>query len=405
VSEPSAANGAEQTRSNFGWKIAWAAFLVALFAWGLGFYGPSVFLEALHDRRGWSVSTISSAITLHFLWSALLITYLPEAHRRFGTTRITQAGLAISALGILGWANAAAPWQMFVVALVSGAGWAATSGAAINALVAPWFDRDRPQALSLAFNGASCGGLLFTPLWVALIAQFGFPLAAALIGAGMIAIMAPVSIQILSAKPPAPAGAANAQVDPQTRAQLMRRRSFITISLAFALALFAQVGIIAHLVARLAPQFGAQGAAFTMSLITVSAVVGRTLLGWMMGEGDRRLAAALNFAVQAIGTLLFTFGQDAATQLAGCVLFGLGLGNLVSLPPLLVQQEFARTDVGKVVALMVAINQAVFAFAPAVLGIIRDLAGSYTLSFLLAAAMQMLSALVVLFGRASHQPR
>jgi cyanate permease len=181
----------------------------------------------------------------------------------------------------------------------------------------------------------------------------------------------------------------------------MRRRSFMTISLAFALALFAQVGIIAHLVARLAPQFGAQGAAFTMSLITVSAVIGRTLLAWMMGQGDRRLAAALNFIVQAVGTLLFTFGHSVATQLAGCVLFGLGLGNLVSLPPLLVQQEFAAADVGKVVALIVAINQAVFAFAPAALGVIHDVTGSYTPSFVLAAAIQMLSALVVLFGRAS----
>lgn len=384
-------------KSYFGWKVAWATFLVALFGWGLGFYGPSVFLQTLHAQRGWSVSTISSAITLHFLWSAAIITYLPEAYRRFGTARVAQAGIAAAALGILGWANVQAPWQLFAVALVSGAGWAAMSGATINALVAPWFDKERPKALSLAFNGASCGGLMFTPLWVVLIEHYGFPAAAALIGAGMIAIMAPISILILRATPEGQ-HAYHAPVNGRSRAQLLRDRTFFTISLAFALGLFAQVGLVAHLVARLAPQFGAQGAAFTMSLITISAVAGRTLLGWLIGERDRRIAAAVNFAVQAAGTVLFTFGRGDAVLLLGCVLFGLGLGNLVSLPPLILQKEFSAAEVGKAVALIVAINQAVFAFAPAALGILRDLAGNYVLAFALVAALQAISAAIVLMG-------
>jgi predicted MFS family arabinose efflux permease len=312
---------------------------------------------------------------------------------------VVQGGVAIAALGILGWANVQAPWQMFVVALVSGAGWAAMSGATINALVAPWFDKERPKALSLAFNGASCGGLLFTPLWVALIAHYGFPTAAVLIGAGMIAIMAPVSIMILRATPDGQ-GAYHAPSNGRSRAHLLRDRKFITISLAFALGLFAQVGLVAHLVARLAPQFGAQGAAFTMSLITICAVAGRTLLGWIIGERDRRLAAAGNFAVQAAGTTLFAFGNSDVVLLAGCVLFGLGLGNLVSLPPLLLQKEFSAADVGKAVALIVAINQAVFAFAPATLGILRDFAGNYVLAFALVAALQAISAAIVLAGAA-----
>ena len=41
-----------------------------------------------------------------------------------------------------------------------------TSGAALNAIVARWFDRDRPMAIALAFNGASVGGVLFVPMWV-----------------------------------------------------------------------------------------------------------------------------------------------------------------------------------------------------------------------------------------------
>ncbi len=105
------------------------------------------------------------------------------------------------------------------------------------------------------------------------------------------------------------------------------------------------------------------------------------MLGWSIGGGSRRNAAALNFIMQACGTAILAFASGVPALICGCVLFGLGVGNLVSLPPLIIQREFAAGDVGRAVALTVAINQATFAFAPAVLGALRDFAGSYTLAF------------------------
>jgi hypothetical protein len=78
----------------FGWSVAWAAFALAVFAWGIGFYGPSVFLQILHTSRGWSISEISAAITFYFLLSALLIAYLPEIHRKFGIAGTSFAALS-----------------------------------------------------------------------------------------------------------------------------------------------------------------------------------------------------------------------------------------------------------------------------------------------------------------------
>jgi MFS family permease len=388
----------------FGWTVVWAAFLVAVFAWGLGFYGPAVYLQTLHADRGWAISIISAAITTHFLFSAVLVTRLPEAHRRFGLARVTQAGIASFAFGVLAWGNAQAPWHLFGAALLSGAGWAATSGAAINAMVAPWFDRERPKALSLAFNGASIGGLLFTPLLIALIVQFGFPTSAALVAAAMAALLWPIAAHVLARTPDGQANGAAAPHQREaatSRAMLMRERRFLTISAAFALGLFAQIGLFSHLVTRLAPAFGPSGAAFAVSLTALCAIIGRTALGWVLGERDRRMAASANFALQACGTVLLTFAGGVPALLAGCILFGLGAGNLVSLPPLLAQKEFAAADVGRVVALLTAINQAVFAFAPAVLGALRDLSGDYMLAFALAACVQAAAALIVI----AHRPR
>lgn len=118
-----------------------------------------------------------------------------------------------------------------------------------------------------------------------------------------------------------------------------------------------------------------------------------------MGDADRRHVAAVNLSVQAAGSLLLAFGDGKVTLVAGCVLFGLGVGNLTSLPPLIAQREFRSADVGTVVALVTAINQAVFAFAPAIFGVLHDLSTNYVAAFVLAAVAQLAAATIVLGGR------
>eukprot|EP01031_Cornospumella_fuschlensis_P005081 gene5081-6351_t len=89
----------------FGWRVVWAAFTIAIFAWGIGFYGPGIFLEALHDRHGWSVSLVSAAITTHFLLGALLVARFPAVQARLGILRLVLLGAGLTALGLLGWSS------------------------------------------------------------------------------------------------------------------------------------------------------------------------------------------------------------------------------------------------------------------------------------------------------------
>jgi hypothetical protein len=87
----------------FGWVVVWAAFVIAIFGWGVGFYGPPVFLKAVKDARGWSVSLVSAAVTLHFLIGAVVVANLPRLYRRYGLPAVTSTGAAVLAVGVLGW--------------------------------------------------------------------------------------------------------------------------------------------------------------------------------------------------------------------------------------------------------------------------------------------------------------
>jgi MFS family permease len=402
----------------FGWRVVWAAFVVAIFGWGVGFYGPSVFLQILHKDRNWPVSLISAAITCHFLLSAGIVANLPTLHRRFGLVSVTRAGGVAAGVGVFAWALATEPWQLYPAALLSGAGWALTSGAAINAMVAPWFNHRRPAALSIAFNGASVGGVLFAPLWTLLIAWIGFAGAAAAIGSIMAIALWWLAGAYFSASPASlgqmPDGSIELAVEvaPKPAARLATPlpagfamwldRRFATLSISFALGLFAQIGLVAFLFLLLAPALGETGAGAAVSLATAFAILGRTLFGILLpAEADRRVVAALNFTIQIAGTTALLVAGDTSVLLLllGCVLFGLGMGNLVSLPPLIAQSEFARSDVGRIVALITATNQAVFAFAPFVLGALSDATGWTRAPIAAVALVQIAAVVVVLAGR------
>src|SRR5262249_4090396 len=79
----------------------------------------------------------------------------------------------------------------------------------------------------------------------------------------------------------------------------------------------------------------------------------------------------------------------------GCGLFGLGVGNMISLPSLIVQQEFPKQHFSRIVSLIVAINQFTFAFGPSVLGYLERASGGYTAALVACLIMQAIAALVV----------
>jgi hypothetical protein len=134
---------------------------------------------------------------------------------------------------------------------------------------------------------------------------------------------------------------------------------------------------------------------------TAAAILGRTLVGWLMPAGaDRRIVACASYAVQIAGSLalLAAAGESVPLLLVGVLLFGAGIGNATSLPPLIAQVEFVKEDVARVVPLIVAIAQASYALAPAAFGLLREVAATPHL-FSAAACIQLLAVVAFLAGR------
>jgi len=302
------------------------------------------------------------------------------------------------------------PWQLYAVNVLLAFGWAGTSLGAITNTLGLWFDKKRGMAISLALNGASFGGIVGVPLMVTASNAFGFGGATIAAAIAMLVLLVPVIIifvghpphRAASATPDGVAASASAPSSTRIRAEAMRDVAFLTLTIAFAFGLFAQVGFIVHLISFLDPVIGRERAAAAVSLLTLMAVVGRVLFSTVIDRLNQRLASALSFLSQATALAIIINSRNEALVFFACALFGFSVGNLITLPALIVQREFAARSFGVLVSLITAATQVTYAFGPGIVGWLRDLSGSYAVPFYVCMALQVAAAVLIMVrGRKS----
>ena len=401
----------------YGWNVVGATFVMALWSFGLGFYGLTVYVAALQRLHAWSASAVSAPVTVYYVAGALLTASMGKLFERFGPRVVVAAGCVAMALGLTALGRVAALWQLYPAFLSMAMGWGAMSGAAINIILAPWWEQRRGLAVSLAFNGATLGGVLIAPVLVPLIHTLGFPRALAVAALSLVVIPLPIAIGIMrrgpqtlglgpdgDARRPAPATPA-ARHQPSPRSDELRTWRFWSVSAPFALGLAAQVGVLTHLVPLLTPTLGAARAAGAVSVTTGAALIGRLATGAVVDRVNPRLVATITLVVQMAGLGLLARAPSMASAYAGCALFGLGVGNLTTLPGLILAAEWPRERFAALVSLVVGINQLTFGFGPSLVGAVRDWSGAYAPALGAGAALESLAAVLLLLGPAGSRDR
>lgn len=111
---------------------------------------------------------------MYYLISALMIIFIGGIFERFSPRYVVLVGTLAMGLGVFGLSIITQPWQAYLYFLVMSVGWASMSIAAINIILVPWFEQKRGLAISLALNGASCGGIIIVPFLIWLIGRYDF---------------------------------------------------------------------------------------------------------------------------------------------------------------------------------------------------------------------------------------
>src|SRR4051812_20762665 len=185
-----------------GWRAVVAAFMVALFIFGFGLYGHAVYLAELQRLHGWSTGLISAASTLSFLLGSLLAIFTSDVMTRLGAGRFILCGIVALAASMTWLAFAQAPWELYAAYLLLACAWMGMGTVVITTLASSRFDRRRGLALSIAFNGATCGGIIVAPALVFLVERIGFTKAMLTMTVVMLVVLVPAVSGLVGLSPP-----------------------------------------------------------------------------------------------------------------------------------------------------------------------------------------------------------
>jgi MFS family permease len=283
----------------YGWRVVAACFIIACFAWGLGLFGSSVYLQAVTAAHGWSIAQVSSAITVFLFVSAAGQRTIGRSIARHGPRPALLLGTVSMCIGVVSIGQVDRSWQLYPCFALLGVGWATLSTTGISATVAPWFERHQGRSITLAIMGASFGAILGVPLLLYLIDRWGLRGGLLAVGIGAATVLLPLIASVLRYRAPEELGMARdgdrVRRDDTTIVAAThiatpenRRRLLWSTTAAFALTLLAQIGFIAHHVALGEPFLGKFGAGLLVSATGVVTLFGRMYLAKRPGAQNGR---------------------------------------------------------------------------------------------------------------------
>jgi MFS family permease len=392
------AGEAESSRRYFGWRVTAALFVVAVVAWGFGFYGHAVYLSELQRLHGWPTSLISAASTLYYLSSAVLVIFVNDVIRRLGAQRCILVGAVCFACSIAALGQVSQPWQLFAAYLVMALAWATMTVGAITNILGHWFDRRRGLAISLALNGASFGGVIVIPAMVFAISAQGFALTMAAASVVILVLCVPLAIFVMGkSAPKSDVPASESEITRTwTRASALRSPAFWLVSAPFSISLLSQAAFLVHQIAFLENSIGRASAGIAVAITTAASICGRLAMGSFVDRLNLRFFSAVSLAAQSAALIAMTQSASALPLFVFCAVYGLSVGNLITLPSLIVQREFPPAAFGMIVALSTAITQFTYAFGPGLIGVVRDASVNYTPAIALCVLLNLIAAGIVL---------
>src|SRR3569832_689408 len=111
--------------------------------------------------------------------------------------------------------------------------------------------------------------------------------------------------------------------------------------------------------------------------MTEFSVIGRLALGFVVERLIPRFISAGSMFSQAVALFCMTQTHDSALLLACCALYGFSVGNIITLPSLIIQREFRPENFAMVLGLSTAIGTFAGALGPGLIGLIRASTGDY----------------------------
>lgn len=368
------------TPRNYRWIIVAAGGLLGCVAMGAMFCLP-VFLLPMSRQTGWSVTGISTAMTIGFLAMALGSMGWGSLSDRLGPRLVVIIGalmLAVS-LALASRTHALPAFQILFGVGVGGA--AAAIFAPMMACVTGWFDTQRALAVSLVSAGMGMAPLTMSPLAAWLITRHDWRTSLLIIASTVAALMIPVAF--LVRRPPV-AGETAAVLDEseaqdeRTVGQALRSPQFIVLVATNFFCCATHSGPIIHTVSyAVTCGIPMMAAVSIYSVEGLAGLAGPICFGVLGDRLGAKRVLVCGLLVQAIGALGYIMADKLAGFYAAAALFGFVYAGVMPLYAVIIRENFPLRMMGTVMGGMAMAGSLGMATGPLAGGLIYDAVGNY----------------------------
>lgn len=393
-----------------GWVVALSGLgvnllLGTLYAWG-------VMGKALVVQWHWSKTEAVLPFAISTAAFALMMVFAGRAQDKFGPRWVATAGGLLFGLGVAASSLSASPLViMLTFGVLGGMGiglaYSATTPAAVK-----WFPPARKGLITgIVVSGVGLAAVFMSPVTQALLVRTSIQQTFLILGAG--SAFAIVLLAQLLRNPPAdfvPAAsvpAAGTTARPAASMainmdwhEMVRTPQFYLLWLMYVLTASAGLMIISNVPIIAKEQAGWEAGFVPVMLLAVFNTLGRFTSGAASDRLGRTNTMMIAFALQAINLFFFAQYTTPLSIALGASFAGLCYGTIFTLMPAATADYYGLRNMGVNYGLVFTGFGVAGVFGSILGGRVRDMFGSYSMAYVICAAMLLVAALIALLMRA-----
>ena len=421
----------------YGWVVVGASGTAIFARMAPSITTLTVFIYPMSQELGWSRTLIAGSVSAGAIASMVLSPAIGWAIDRLGARLVLAGGVLVVGVAMISLAWATLPATFYLAYAAARVVFHTAAPLGAGAIAARWFIRMRGRAVGITFFCGAVGGVVFTMLAALAIGSWGVAAAWIAIGAVCLAVALLPNLLLLSERPEdlglRPDGDPPRRPPPESRASVppsgnpaaslptpanpaaedrerandswtvpetLRTASFWILALMGLATFFVQSGVNVHIAAYLRDQgLSLTNAAAVVTAGWVVSAAGSVGWGWLMERLPARwlYSAMLALLSGSVLLLLLVGGIGGALASAGLIGLVAAGGNIT--PAVVYADYYGRASLGRIRGLAeigVLVGQST---GPLLAGVAYDLSGSYTLIFLIFAAIAAAGSLLVLYAR------
>ena len=375
----------------YPWVMALLALTVLMVTNGMTTTGITAFDESLLKEFKWERGPFKFRDMITLLTAGLLAPFAGYLIDKIGVRKLLLFGSVLLAILYYSYSKITSLTELYLIHAGFGLVLVCAGLNVAVVMSSQWFIRARGTAIGIALVGSSLGGVVFPPIILSLLPDYGWRGGFALIAFFPVALFVlafllarspkEMSLKPLgfgevikgNARPPSP--------DDLTYAQSIRTVSFWALTFVAMASFYSILALALHLFLHMRGQgFDPKTAGSAMGLLFGLGLFSKFLFGFLSDILPPKAVFVSNVAIMLIGLILMAT-QSREVLWAGIAITGFGWGGLYTLIQYQAVNNFGVTHTGKILGTITMLDAIAGGLGIWLTGVLFDINKSYTNAF------------------------